>query len=545
MYSRSTHMQRWKAPSEVAAGRAYNSGSSFRTKKTVQFGLEVQVEIVEIEHLDDILDASAIWWTARETAEIRDESETVLFILESANQSLSEEEHSIRGLEKKTEAGAWELFVVQRDSRNAVLNEQEHLIKQSKARKDVKDADECIARAYKMVTLKARKAAREMGLRDEQVALQYLNGEDFSVGLGPKLPTEEESKSTSEQKEPIKYPQRNRKWDRKISMPLMDPVHEKANNGPTNSSVAHPEGRVKERAHQGTQSPSNMTAAIITSSSCCKKAKAATSETAKDIAEKTKALVKTLEPVRRQASVKARAQIKKEKEELQKAIARKEAVKARETARRMSQGLAPEKTTPQQPKKNKAVAESVTPTTLDNVVQLRSNLEANLAKLAQNGIAVAPSTKPVAARTREKQLVPKKKTTATESVSPVKPAKAVPLSSNLEDNLAKLATARRSAKNKLGVVLKKDSDGECWSAASTELNDSCDDNSSTETMVPTSSVKQNPAPPGQTKTQSMMGFLNRFRRKSKRQRGGRVHQDMGDEGSIVSDAPSVAGSCCF
>ena len=104
-------------------------------KKTVQFGTDGHVETFE---LDSLKDHTLIWWTRKEVREIVDESETLIHFMNmnmsnkagivDSNQYPAEIDpniHTLRGLEKRTEIGAWEVYEVQRDARNAVLNQQD------------------------------------------------------------------------------------------------------------------------------------------------------------------------------------------------------------------------------------------------------------------------------------------------------------------------------------------------------------------------------------------------------------------------------------
>jgi hypothetical protein len=112
-----------------------------------------------------------IWWSNRENEEIRKEYETLVFMMETGR-PIDENEHCTRGLEKKTEDQAWELYQIQRDARNAVLDEQEHQQKQK-----VKDF-EAIAEVMYSITRKAVEAAREVAVRDAEAVKDYLFDSD-------------------------------------------------------------------------------------------------------------------------------------------------------------------------------------------------------------------------------------------------------------------------------------------------------------------------------------------------------------------------------
>ncbi len=145
-------------------------------KKAVHFGTNEAVETIEVECLKE--HTSMLWWTRQEVREIEDESETLIHFMNihmnNTNTSSSDwnqypieigaTTHTIRGLEKRTEIGAWDVFELQRDARNAVLNQQD---KHRQSKSSSFDIHEAIAKAYRASTLNARRTAYEVGLKDQ------------------------------------------------------------------------------------------------------------------------------------------------------------------------------------------------------------------------------------------------------------------------------------------------------------------------------------------------------------------------------------------
>ena len=145
-------------------------------KKAVQFGTNETVETIEVECWKE--HTSVLWWTRREVREIEDESETLIHFMNihmnNANTSSSDWNqypieidatiHTIRGLEKRTEIGAWDVYELQRDARNAVLNQQD---KHRQSKSLSLDIHEAIAKAYRASTMNARRTAYEVGLKDQ------------------------------------------------------------------------------------------------------------------------------------------------------------------------------------------------------------------------------------------------------------------------------------------------------------------------------------------------------------------------------------------
>ena len=127
-------------------------------------------EVFEITHLDDIPAEviSEIWYDASEYAQIKKNYQMTIYLMESG-EKLSGENHTSRGLEYRTQEGAWARYENKRDAYNAVLDEQDRQWKE-----DIDDWDK-ISKVYIEHSAKCLKAANERGVQDEKDILDYRN----------------------------------------------------------------------------------------------------------------------------------------------------------------------------------------------------------------------------------------------------------------------------------------------------------------------------------------------------------------------------------
>ena len=178
----------------------------------VTFGAELRVDVREINPLKD---HAAIWWSKSEIKEFEREYEAVLFLMD-ANNPIDEEEHSSRGLEKKTEQGAWMFYEHHRDALNAVLGEQENIQRtRTKA-----GSSEQIASVYQDTTTKTRELALERGLQDyAEIKGCPRSSSHCLMPYSPKVQLRQVSPPNS----PYYASPSKRGWGRKMSMPLMSP----------------------------------------------------------------------------------------------------------------------------------------------------------------------------------------------------------------------------------------------------------------------------------------------------------------------------------
>lgn len=122
-------------------------------------------QIFPIPHLDNVPDheVAEIWYNAAEYSEIKSSYQMTIFMME--NGELKEgDEHTSRGLEYRTQQGAWARYENKRDAYNAVLDEQD---RQWKADKDDHDA---LGLVYLQHSSKCAVAAAERGEVDAKEA---------------------------------------------------------------------------------------------------------------------------------------------------------------------------------------------------------------------------------------------------------------------------------------------------------------------------------------------------------------------------------------
>jgi len=130
--------------------------------------VEERNEVFEITHLDDIPEAEVAltWYDSTEYAEIKASYQLTIFMMESGEKLSGD--HTSRGLEYRTQEGAWARYENKRDAYNAVLDEQDR-----QWQRDVDDHDE-ISRIYLEHSTKCAIAAAERAKQDEKDARDIL-----------------------------------------------------------------------------------------------------------------------------------------------------------------------------------------------------------------------------------------------------------------------------------------------------------------------------------------------------------------------------------
>jgi hypothetical protein len=126
-------------------------------------------EVFEIPHLDDIPQEliPEIWYDASEYAQIKKNYQLTIFLMESGEE-LAGDHHTSRGLEYRTQEGAWARYENKRDAYNAVLDEQDRQWKE-----DIDDWEK-ISRLYLQHSSKCLKSAFERGANDEKEIKEYM-----------------------------------------------------------------------------------------------------------------------------------------------------------------------------------------------------------------------------------------------------------------------------------------------------------------------------------------------------------------------------------
>jgi hypothetical protein len=163
-----------RSPVSVARWRDdYGSSTSFDLKtsksplsKSLKFA--DANEVFHVDHLDDIDDEQilATWYNANEYSQIKSSYQTTIFMMETGENML--DDHTSRGLEYRTQDGAWARYEKKRDAYNAVLDEQDRQWKVDR------DDDEKIRMIYLEHSSKCGDAAHMRAVEDEKVARKHL-----------------------------------------------------------------------------------------------------------------------------------------------------------------------------------------------------------------------------------------------------------------------------------------------------------------------------------------------------------------------------------
>jgi len=129
--------------------------------------------IKKIPHLNTMTeeDIEQIWYSHYDYDDIKASFEYTVFMMDAGEaKTVENDEHTTRGLEMRTEEGAWARFEHKRDAYNAVLDEQD------RQWNDGEDDPEQIATLCLEVTESAAKGAIERGLLDQE-ACDEINQE--------------------------------------------------------------------------------------------------------------------------------------------------------------------------------------------------------------------------------------------------------------------------------------------------------------------------------------------------------------------------------
>jgi hypothetical protein len=162
---------RWSDEQSTSSSTVENSKTKKKRgkgPKGVKFADE-RNEVYAITHLDDIPEeeVNATWYDGGEYSEIKQSYQLTIFMME-AGEKLNAEEHTSRGLEYRTQEGAWARYENKRDAYNAVLDEQD------RQWQDDADDDEKISQIYLEHSTKCAQAAVQRAKADEAEALAIL-----------------------------------------------------------------------------------------------------------------------------------------------------------------------------------------------------------------------------------------------------------------------------------------------------------------------------------------------------------------------------------
>lgn len=163
---------RWSDEQSTSSSTVVNKSGKSKKRgkgpKGVKF-VEERNEVYPITHLDDIPEeeVNATWYDGNEYAEIKQSYQLTIFMMEAGEQ-LNAEEHTSRGLEYRTQEGAWARYENKRDAYNAVLDEQDRQWQEDQ------DDEEKISQIYLEHSTKCAKAAADRAKADESEALLIL-----------------------------------------------------------------------------------------------------------------------------------------------------------------------------------------------------------------------------------------------------------------------------------------------------------------------------------------------------------------------------------
>jgi hypothetical protein len=205
--------------------------------------------VVDEEGCCHIESRKLLWWTPEEEREIARAYEAVVYLMEMGKHTAEHEDDeddqcfvdSSRGLEKRTEDGAWKLYETQRDFRNVVLGEQDRWKGLQQRQKRGADADSMavhLAQACQDLSAAALDCARQMAAKDAQAVAAYLRCESNvhnskSSSLSPRrrrsskmVDGSGDNCKTTPKTSPLKSPASKRvvPWVRHMSMPLTDTI---------------------------------------------------------------------------------------------------------------------------------------------------------------------------------------------------------------------------------------------------------------------------------------------------------------------------------
>jgi hypothetical protein len=159
-------VMRWDDASTISSMDIKSNGK-LPLAKSVRFS--EKNEIFPMQHLDEMSDEDifAIWYTSKEYSDIKQAYQATIFMMESG-ETITGDEHTTRGLEYRTQEGAWARYENKRDAYNAVLDEQDRQWKVDK------DDYEKIRQIYLKHSTKCGNAAIVRALQDERDIKDYM-----------------------------------------------------------------------------------------------------------------------------------------------------------------------------------------------------------------------------------------------------------------------------------------------------------------------------------------------------------------------------------
>mmetsp|Transcript_21077 Transcript_21077/g.45813 ORF Transcript_21077/g.45813 Transcript_21077/m.45813 type:complete len:178 (-) Transcript_21077:214-747(-) len=156
-------VMRWSdesAPNKGGGKKKRSSGKSIVFAESV--------EIFDVPHLNDTPDEEiyATWYSKEEYSAIKSSYQLTISMMESGGCSAGQEDHTPRGLEYRTQEGAWARYENKRDAYDSVLDEQDRQWKLDA------DDEEKLREAYVLFSEKCAKKAHKMGVKDQEDATE-------------------------------------------------------------------------------------------------------------------------------------------------------------------------------------------------------------------------------------------------------------------------------------------------------------------------------------------------------------------------------------
>lgn len=139
-------------------------------------------ELFLIPHLDEFTDEEVadIWFAPDEYADMKNEYKETVFLIEMGKALDEAEHHTARGLEYRTQEGAWARYENKRDAYNAVLDEQDNQWKEDC------DDEEALRRVYLEHSTKCAANAAKLAQEDAREAQAILNESPAPVSVADK-----------------------------------------------------------------------------------------------------------------------------------------------------------------------------------------------------------------------------------------------------------------------------------------------------------------------------------------------------------------------
>jgi hypothetical protein len=186
-------------------------------------------DVVDDEGCCHIESRKFLWWTPEEELEIGRAYEAVVYLMEKGKHTDEDDDSfdSGRGLEKRTEEGAWKLYETQRDFRNAVLCEQDRW--KGRGVTDVGAIAVQLANACKDLSAASLDCAHQMARKDAKAVEAYLRCQNVGSSSS-RRPSKTLDIPDGTKTSPLKSAASKRvvPWGRHVSMPLTDTIERKA-----------------------------------------------------------------------------------------------------------------------------------------------------------------------------------------------------------------------------------------------------------------------------------------------------------------------------